>query len=345
MRARILPITSVLFGVAAAVVATGAEAVEAPAATGLSWRWFPGEHRRFVIENEVTLPLHMQLAAEQNHELRSIGWQARTNLDCEMTGKEGRRTLISCDVVDIGLLIASHPNDRERPNNAKIIDEIDAKLTQATIQLQMRSDGRVVDMDIEGLDKDNRRVSQIAAQLHLVMQRSIAALDLQLPRGGESPEGVWAQYDAMLFGAPAEVGTHGGAEILHRVFEKRGEDVVLASLGRGVIAPSGRTTDSAANLFETRYEGAAVFDTKQGALTERVWTVLGTPTASSAIAEGTEGIPYGQRGKLRLLAPDEPWPAVGETREIQGYGEAPSTTLPGWVPLGATAPSGAGPRP
>ncbi|MBW2253292.1 MAG: hypothetical protein JRI25_01690, partial [Deltaproteobacteria bacterium] len=43
---------------------------------------------------------------------------------------------------------------------------------------------------------------------------------------------------------------------------------------------------------------------------------MGTPTASSATAEGARGIEYIQRGKILYLADGAPTPDLGETVEV-----------------------------
>jgi hypothetical protein len=76
----------------------------------------------------------------------------------------------------------------------------------------------------------------------------------------------------------------------------------------------------------------AWFDRAAGRLSDRTWTVVATPTPSSALAEGTAGYPYLQVGRLVALGPDQDYP-VGETKALPPLDEDP-TAIQQWQVLG-----------
>src|SRR5262249_14794167 len=90
-------------------------------------------------------------------------------------------------------------------------------------------------------------------------------------------------------------------------------------------------------MYDSRLEGAAVFDASRGALVERVWTVIGEPTASSALSTGTSGsLPYGQRGRLVELHPGDTAPPIPPSIQVAAPG-ARSGRQP-WEPIGTSGP-------
>ena len=103
------------------------------------------------------------------------------------------------------------------------------------------------------------------------------------------------------------------------------------------MSPSGAGA-ATPDIYALELEARGVFDEGLGVLRERRWTVLGLPTASSAMAEGIDGIPYGQRGLISYVAEGEASPVLGETKEVAPPGVTQTAIHP-WVPLGRPAGS------
>ena len=303
-------------------------------AEGLQWSWEAGQHRRYYVETETQLPLLMWFVADRNKQARVAAFQVRTVLDCSATDPMGKKGwYLDCLVADVSLRAAALEGDAGIL--PPILDEMDTKLTGATLKLRLKNDGRVVQMEIADQDHRNRRVAQMNENMRLLLARVVAGLDLQLPPKGVARDGVWAQYQNMLMQAPSTQGTSGSSEVVHGITKMEGPEVTIASSGRGMMSPGEETASGPVNMYDTRYEGVALFDTDSKMLKERLWTVIGEPTASSQIATGAAGILYGQRGLLQYLAADETV-NVGESMETGLPGAAP-TALQQWVPLGEPA--------
>ena len=298
---------------------------------GLVWQWDDDEHRRWYLETEVHLPLIMWFVADQNRQARVVTFQVRTILDCAKQKELNRRSwMVECAVEDFALIAAAVSADEGEL--APILNEIDRKLSAATLQVVLRRDGRVVNIDLEGVEKKNRRISRMTENLRLVMARVIAGMDLQLPKQGKTKD-PWLQREALLMATPSVVGTLGAAELVHGITHTEGAVRIIESAGTGTLAPGEQGAMGATrNLYTMQIAGMAVFDTQQGLLRERVWTVLGKPTASSEVSEGGAGLPYWQRGRLLLLDPTDKR-SVGDTKEVAPPGRSP-TTLEQWTPLG-----------
>ena len=324
-----------------------AGAVEAIPVTGLQWKWLPAQDRRYYVETEVVLPRYIWFIAEINKEARVAAWQTRMVLDCAEVHIESRRAIeITCRIEDVAILAAALPGDQKTEGRdllGPILAEMDENLSKASLSFVLRDDGRVSNVVIEGLDRPNRRVSLMNENLRQVLMRSMAGFDLQLPDHGDGREGIWAQRESLLLQAPNQSGNFGGSETLHRVHEVAGDVAVIVTSGRGLVSPMTRYSDSPTDSFDTRVEGAAAFDTKEGVLRERVWTVSGTPTASSALSEGLAGLGYYQHGTLKLLAEGEK-PDVGPSAEMAPPGDT-AGTLQRWQPMGMGPETGGVPSP
>lgn len=320
----------VALGLAAPALAHALDEARAPAAddvAGLEWRW--DKPHRYYLEAEVRLPQVMWFMSEFNKEERAIAFQVRTIFDCDAGVQERKRVReVTCRIDDIALTGAGLP--KKQGMLEPILLEFDERLTAASMSLQIRNDGRIVNIGLDDLDRRNRRGGAIIENLRLILARSLAGLDLQFPKPNQVADGVWAQYDNLLMQAPSMLGTAGSSEVVHKVVERRPDGtLVIESAGKGVIVPGG-----GANAYATSMAAFGTYQPELGVLLERSWTVEGKPTAGSVVSQGFEGLPYIQRGRLKLLGQGEQVD-VGETREVTAPGVTPSA-LQQWPVLGAT---------
>jgi hypothetical protein len=302
--------------------------------TGVAWAW-SGE-RRYYLENEVVTPILQTFYSERNYDVRVIAWQTRLVLRCGSTHATSSRFDLDCHVDDASLSAAALPadaalkvsGDESKTQLGVIADEMDGKLSGATVQLRMKKTGRIIDVDLEGVSKSLERMALIQELLRQVVTRAVAGFDVGLPRSGNASAGAWPQYGSLLLMLPSRRGSGGGSEILHKVSAVDGPVVSFETRGKGVVAPEGD-----ANLFDTRIEAFTRFDTADGSLVDTEWTALGKATAGSALSDGfAHSPPYGQRGWLKRLAPGETAPAMPPSREISAPG-ADISTLQLWSPL------------
>jgi hypothetical protein len=208
-----------------------------------------------------------------------------------------------------------------------ILVEADDALTGATVQFLFGRDGRVRDVELVGLHMkaDDRRSAEREEGLRLLMVRTFAPLDLQLPRkGDDGGKGAWRQKESLIFGFPSGVGALGSASIGHEIAEVTGDLIDLRSTGHGVIGAGDSVavagTERVANMYDMRMEGTARFDRATGRLLSRDYTARGTLTASSVDAAAGGGSTYVQVGSLRWLVDDAPVPDLGATGEVADTG-------------------------
>jgi len=264
-------------------------------------------------------------------EARLIAYRLRTVYTCQLDQRESAHSWqIDCAIDDLAISGAGFRS--EKGILQPVLEEMDRKLTGAHLQIVMRQDGRITNIDLEGVKTHNRRESRMVEAMRIILSRSVAGFDLQLPRKGAAPDGVWGQYEGILLMAPTDHGSQGASEIAHVVRQVRGDKAIIESAGKAMIVPPEQ--DQARNFFDTKLDSVAVFDTANGMLSERVWSARGTPTASSALATGGRGIEYLQAGKIRYLPPDAARPDLGPTQEINLPKDETDSSILQWNPLG-----------
>ena len=304
---------------------------------GLVWTWDEDTPHRWFVDNEVQMASYLWLMADRNKEARLVAFRVQSILDCDDIEPYGRRQVeMTCTIEAIALMGATLRGDRGLMQ--PILEEVEEKLTGATLGVRMRHDGRITNIALRGVDRSERRRSRTHEALRLILSRSLAGFDLQLPRGGETSDPAWPQRESLLLHAPTHAGSQGAAEIAHLVREVREDQVILETAGRALISPG--TDSRARNFHDTRLDAVAVFDTGLGLMRERVWNAVGTPTASSAMAVGGRGIEYIQRGRILYLGDGAEVPEFEETAEVPLPDGDADSVLHVWTPWSAGPPRG-----
>ncbi|MFT6376354.1 MAG: hypothetical protein ACJARS_003011, partial [bacterium] len=202
----------------------------------MEWSWGEGVHHRFYIESEVHLPVPIMLVAELNTEARLVAVQTQMVIDCSQTQASRKDWDLNCDVQDISLIGAGMTGDQG--NLSVVLREIDDRLTASHLQVTLKKDGRITAVDLEGIDRRNRRLSQNAEQLRLLMVRALAGLDFRFANNAQDEASGWPQFDSQLMKAPYNRGSQGSGQLVHRVRRQEGNDWIVDSAGRGSAAPA-----------------------------------------------------------------------------------------------------------
>ncbi len=284
--------------------------------------WVDGEAQRLELGVDVQLPRFLWFVADFNEQARATAFQVHAVMDCLPERISRKRLEVACTIDDISLAAAPMPS--EVGELEPVLTEMDRKLTGATLVLEVREDGRITNLALRQAqvrDQRNRRIRQMDENLRLILARLVAGLDLEQPRKGLQDGATWAQRQTLLTQAPSTLGTLGATELIHQVQRVEDGRIEVVSAGEAVIAPANAFTDAPADLFDTEL-AARAWLTPEGRLRSRTWGVVGRPTPSSALADGTAGLPYTQRGVLRALEPGET-PELAPTREI-APGQGPS---------------------
>jgi len=291
-------------------------------ASGLQWSWDDGVKRRYLLRSQILLPNYMQFNKELNRDARVSEFLVSVVTTCQAIDSMGKdRYELRCDIDDFA--IAGSPPKADRGMLQEIFDEMDGKLVDGGwVQIVFSKDGRILDYDLEGVDKRNSRNRHIHENLRLVLGRLFAAMDLELPKKGVAPAGPWEQRSSPLaMHFPSEYGTFGSAKVTHQVTDEA-SDVSIATTGRGALGPAKFVTvrtggpERIESQYDLNYQGVTVFDDDLGCMKEHEYLVEGMPTPSSLAAEGWEGVSYVQMTRLELVPDGASAPNLGPNEEV-----------------------------
>ncbi len=271
-------------------------------------RWDWSQPQRYALETTIRLPEMMWLATRYNKQARVDAMDVRVVAQCGPGERATRKKFeVSCTLEDVGFSAEALP--QEAGLVGEIVKEFDERMTGAAVQLQVRSDGRLINVDLEDVERRNQRFARINENLRLILSRVFSGLDLPLPREGQ--EDGWIQHSSWIMRAPAVGGSAGTSTITHKVTALTATTLTVTSAGSGIIVP-----DPGINKYRARMVSETSFDRRQGRILDRTWTLLGGPTASSAVAQGFEGYPYMIQGRVVFLPDGQSWD-VGESRELE----------------------------
>lgn len=198
-------------------------------------RW---DETRWLVETELMVPFPTWFTGDENHTFRSHAYQIRAIVACDKDARLSRKSWeILCEVEDIGLIASTVGRWRgaaERAHIQQILDQIDAKLTGAQIQLQVDQQGALRNVDIEGLASDNLRERRAQEFLRLVMSRLMAGFHLRFSPRSE-PGDPWLERNSLLLQLPSTTGVRGSTRLSHSWVEHE-ETSLIHSTGQGTIA-------------------------------------------------------------------------------------------------------------
>ncbi len=305
-------------------------------------RW---DGTRWFVDTQVGFPQPYVLFAVENVMMEAVAVEIRLVVACEKTWRRGKKFFeVDCQIEDVALQAASWR--KSEPNAQRVLDELDAALSKARLQLVVNWDGRLDDIDLEGLNEGTMRELAVREQARQLLVRAMAGFHMKLPPENQVRQGQWVEYGSTLFQIPwmdqksaAEAmesrrppqifNSIGGAYILHQVDPFQGH-VVVQSVGQGTVLIGDQDTGNA-SFFKLQLDSVGIFDKASGFMTERVWTLSGWSTASSVLSDGRMDAVYFHNGRLRQLGTEDK-PEVGPTRLVARPGIT-ETELPLWEPL------------
>jgi hypothetical protein len=288
-------------------------------------RW---DNTRWYVTTELGVPLGLAFSADENTTFYSNNLQIFAILACDKDWKLGRKKYeVSCVLEDFAMK-ASIEYTKGKPKRVDkaqaILDQIDQKLTGASLQLQVVEDGRVTNIQLEGLSSRNSRERGIEETLRQVLSRMAVGFDLRLRRGNNLTEGTWLEYNSSLMGMPSPYGTSSsGSSMVKHYLNRFDGHVIVQTIGQGMVSLNFPGEDGLRH-WKTDLVGVSIFDYDEGYMTERVWALDGKSTAGSFFNAGD----YWHAGRINLLGESD-HPDLGATQVVNGVGKS-DPTLPKW---------------
>ncbi|MCA9569399.1 MAG: hypothetical protein KC656_16240 [Myxococcales bacterium] len=284
----------------------------------IAWSWDEGVQHRYHIVNKVELSEVFWMRSETNEERRAIGWTSEWDLLCTGKGPESKKTfLVSCQIDQ--LRIEAVPNAQSDIGDLQgILDEWDDRLVGASVNLTVHGSGHITDIELEDVKRDhqNDRSREMVVSMRMFVERAVAGLEVSLPKNGEPVEGGWPAKVPRLLSVPSSVGTVGGADVISKLTEQKGDLVTIETAYEGVRGPAvdtdadGRSANGV-NLWAMKGFSRWQLNTRVGVVTRVETLCEGTLTPSSALAIQAAPSPYIQAITVQRRGPANPLEPFG----------------------------------
>jgi hypothetical protein len=207
-------------------------------------RW---DNTRWYVSSEILSPFAWQLQAKRNASLPTHALSIRAVLACNLDAPLGKRGYeVLCVLEDLQLSAAHadpNPGPLARAGADAVLAHLDDTLTGASLQLHVRANGAVSNVDLEGLEAGDRRSASAAEALRGVLGRLAAGFHLKAKHGlGDT----WVERDPLLLRLPSLIGSSGSSELVHR-FSEVDHMWVVQTVGSGVASvpiPTGAVSTS-----------------------------------------------------------------------------------------------------
>lgn len=293
----------------------------AHATEGIEWQWDDAE-RTYYIQGQLRLPQFVWFRALNNSEVRVFEARVEMVTTCVPDTALGKKAWeLSCTVDDISLQGVPLPADAGRLT--PIVEEWDERLTGNQVEVQFSKDGRVRNVGFANLDRRNRRDGENIEVMRQLMARMLSPLDMRLPKKGDDKGlNAWSGKSPLVLAFMSNAGSIGGVDVDHQITAQKDGKLKISSEGNGTSANAGATQQVAGqeqitDFYKMEMVSEAMFDIQSGQLIKRQVAASGVPTASSQMADGTEGLPYIQAYNLVLVPKGDPRPTLPPSKEIQ----------------------------
>ncbi len=263
-------------------------------------RW---DNTRWRVDTELVLPFRLPLNMELNKGFATQAVQMETVFLCAKSWKLGPKSWeVDCTIEDFALrsvVRGKKPSEKLIASSREVLAEIDERLTGARIQIQVSDDGRVTNFDLEGLSKDNRRLAEMHEVQRQLMRRVLVGFHMKLRKGRALQEGKWHEYNSEIMSIPVPpelTASAGSSTVVHYLNHYQGHVLVqsIGEAGMFIDYGGGREVN-----YKARLDAVAIFDPVEGFMTERVWSLKGTPSAAAIGGPG-----YWHAGKIVMLDKD-----------------------------------------
>ncbi len=267
-------------------------------ADGLALDW--NQPLRYRSEVQVLTPNGYLYKGRANVEARVTSHELAVDLSC--TGApQGASTAVICAVDAVQLGAKAYPGDEA--DTVLVLEEYRQWFAGSTWQIRFAADGRVMDVDLEGVEKNDDRMAEIHETLRQLARRVVTPLDLSMPKKAVGVGASWKQKGTpLLFQLMTTWGTAGGTVMRHRLEAQQGAVAQIGSEGRGNVATGLDLEVGSGETVNMIGGGVARVDTARSLILWRQVGVSGELTASS-LQPGDPAV-YSLMGWAGLRNPD-----------------------------------------
>lgn len=263
----------------------------ASAQSSLVLDWSKGPVR-YHMESLIYMPRSLLHEGVDNIEARATRHLLTADVTC--TGAPDKKNwAVDCSLDKVVFQGVAVPG--EEAALGTILADYQSRLQGKTVALKFKADGRISALDLQGVEKTDKRSGIIVEMLRMMMRRVFAPLDLQLPKKGDAKGKPWKQKGApMSLELMARFGSAGGTRLEHSG-KQEGEMIRISSVGRGMVSPGQSLEAGTGAMMKIETTARGVWDPKGGVLS---WREVKTSAqfSVSAYNAGSGGLDYQHEG-------------------------------------------------
>lgn len=247
---------------------------------------------RYHLESLVDTPRTMLHEGVDNLEARATRHLITADVSCSGT-PAGKKWDVQCVLETLSVQGVALPG--EEATLKTIFADYQQRLQGKTVALKVHGDGRILGLDLKGVEKTDKRSGIILDTIRMLMRRLFAPLDFQLPKKGDAKGKPWKQKGSPLaLELLSRFGTAGGTRLEHQL-NAAGEKMRLTSQGRGMVSPGNSLEAGTGAMMKIETSGRGVWDAGAGLL---AWREIQTAAqfSVSAYNAGSGGADYQHKG-------------------------------------------------
>lgn len=289
---------------------------QAEAFDGMQWEWKEGESRRYVVRAHVATPETVVLWAEKNIEPPVDAFTLAMVINCELAAPVGKKAYeVACDVEQAKLAVT--PISFYRGKTIPVLDEWTTLLVdKASIRFVQTMEGKVRSVNLLGVEGRNDRTRKRGEIMRQMVERGIAAFDLQFPKKGtDAGTGSWVQRDGMPMRMMSSRGSLGGMNMVYSVLSDVEGNRLVGIEGTGTVTSGEDLEGVSATMYKLELAGSLLYDPVGKHLVTGQFVCNGSATAGGGRAEGIAGPTYEQSTYIELLKPGAEAPDFGANTE------------------------------
>ena len=190
---------------------------------------------RWLMQVEEVLPVPIDLTAMSNLGFLTKALQLQVIAQCDEAEQRNKKVFVlTCRIDDARMRATPHgesPTERELENSSAALKEFAARMITTEVEVQFHSSGKVMRVDVLGLEATEPREKQSAELLRQLATDLVMGWTVKLPKEWG---GAWAETNSPIFRVPAHPAWNTSNQIRHAASDVDGKRVV-ESIGRGIF--------------------------------------------------------------------------------------------------------------
>ena len=274
-------------------------ALTAPSAeaAGLHVDWNKPQPVRYHAEMLISTPRGFRYLAQRNMDGRAL--QTAVAMDLSCTGSPlGKAWKVICKVDSFAIEGRGDGDDQQRLD--VVFADYVASMPNARIEMEIKPDGSIRSVDLEGVDKGLNRQTDMVEQLRQVMRRAMAPMSISMPKDGAGAKPWKAAGMPLFYELHTMVGTAGGVAHQFKADGQVGDTVFIVGAGKGNV--SSQAAGAQVGAYQMSSNTQTRFDPNLGLIAYSECATVGNP--GNSLNQVSTGQLYGLSGWIGLINAD-----------------------------------------